>query len=100
MNITIKGRVYKIVIMPKVVKDLKKGKITLGSLQNTLEKNSDFLENIFEDTFFLEDAQYNTMISGYKGNEIIEIQFAVLRQHIATITLKDKLIREMPSPVD
>lgn len=88
MKILAGNKEYKVKLTKKVVKDLNNGKITLDSIQNVLQRNSEFLENINDDTFLIEDAEYDVMLSGCKDSDI-EVQFAVFRKHVTKITVNE-----------
>ena len=88
MRILVGNKEYKVKLTKKVVKDLNNGKITLDSIQNVLQRKSEFLENINDDTFLIEDAEYDVILSGYKETDI-EVQFAVFRNYVTKITVNE-----------
>ena len=87
-KVVIDGKEYQVVITPDVMKDVCKGKSSIEGIKNTLLASKK-LPDIKDDTFYLENSDFNMAVCGCKkeAEAEIEILMAVYRENMAKIEI-------------
>jgi len=91
--IIIDNKKYKLILEPEVIKDVVKGKASLEAIRNTLLSSKKFPEFDDDNSFFIENSEFDAVVCGYKSESEIRILMATYREHFSLNSRFNRLYR-------